>query len=120
MAFQQQICFLKVSDLDSAQAFFAEVLDLELVRDQGRCRIFKTGPQSFVGICLSVAPIAPQGSLLTLVTDDVDTVHARCLRHGIPVEHSPRHNHEFGIYHFFCMGPDGHRVEVQRFIEPLS
>ena len=37
---------------------------------------------------------------------------------GVPIEHPPRLNTHYRIYHFFFRDPDGHRIEIQQFEDP--
>jgi len=93
---------------------------LKLVRDQGRCLIFQVSQQGYFGFCQHEGAL-PQhpGLIITLVTDEVDQVYQRLKRLHIETEAPPKLNESFGIYHFFARDPDGYRVEVQRFLEPL-
>ncbi len=114
-AFDQQIVFLPVADLDVSEAFYAGLLGLEPVLDQGRCRIYRSAAEAYVGICRRDDPLPAPGVILTLVTEDVDAWHDRLVAAGAPVDAPPRHNAEYGIYQFFVADPDGHQVEIQRF-----
>ena len=67
-----QITFVTVSDLDASGEFYGGVLGLDLVLDQGTCRIYRTTATSYLGICTHREDVSPQGVILTLVSDDVD------------------------------------------------
>ena len=56
---------------------------------------------------------------MTLVAEDVDAVYQRLKQFGVEIEAPPKLNEHYGIYHFFARDPDGYRLEVQRFLEPL-
>ena len=119
------IAFRPVSDLAASRDFYQRDLGLELVRDQGACLIFRIAVGGYLGLCQAGydgrdAPLPVDERLMTtLVVDDVADVHARLLRLGVDVEAPPRHNERFGITQFFARDPDGYRVEVQRFDDPL-
>lgn len=115
--FHGQITFLNVSDLERSAAFYGGVLGLELVRDQGACRIYSAGGNAYLGIC-NHRPPEPGGVIITLVTDDVDG-WAQRLRDAGHVVDGPTANDRFAIYHCFVHDPDGHVVEIQRFDDPL-
>nr|WP_281054504.1 VOC family protein [Truepera radiovictrix] len=111
--------FYPCRDLARTRRFY-RALGLTLARDQGTCLIFRVAPGGYVGFCQHDAALPEHpGLILTLVLDDVDGTYARLCERGVPTEAPPRENARFGIYHFFARDPDGYRLEVQRFLEPL-
>jgi catechol 2,3-dioxygenase-like lactoylglutathione lyase family enzyme len=117
----QQIVFLYVRDLQASAAFYAGVLGLALARDQGACHIYRTAPNAYIGLCQRTE-VTPQSDslIVTLVTDDVDGWYARAVAAGAQVESPPVHSDVYHITHCFLRDPDGYRVEIQRFDEPLD
>jgi catechol 2,3-dioxygenase-like lactoylglutathione lyase family enzyme len=113
--FDQQVVFLPTSDLARADRFYREVLGLPLVLDQGVCRIYRTGPQAFLGVCEHLAGAAGGGVIVTLVSDDVDGWFERLGAAGVSFEAPPSHNEKYKIYHVFVHDPDGNVLEIQRF-----
>ena len=72
-AFDQFVSFILVEDLERSCAFYADILGLKMVLDQGACRIHQVAPNSFLGICAHRAPPEDRsGVILTLVSDAVD------------------------------------------------
>jgi catechol 2,3-dioxygenase-like lactoylglutathione lyase family enzyme len=118
--FSQQVTFLFVADLDRSSGFYGGALGLELVRDQGDCRIYRAGAGAYLGVCARPDQVGPGGVIVTLVTDDVSGWHRRLVAAGVEVVSEPRHSDRYGIHHAFYRDPDGHLVEVQRFDEPLG
>ena len=115
----QQVTFLRCRDLEAATAFYGDLLGLELVLDQGPCRIFRASGAAFLGVCLAgERDVAAEGTILTLVTPEVDAWHERLAAEAVPLEGSPKLNPTYNIYHFFARDPDGHLVEFQRFLDP--
>jgi catechol 2,3-dioxygenase-like lactoylglutathione lyase family enzyme len=113
------IGFYPCRDLQRTARFY-KALGLEVARDQGTCLIFRVAQGGYLGFCQHEAALPEHpGLILTFVLDDVDGVYERLRSHGIPTEAPPRENARFGIYHFFARDPDGYRLEVQRFLEPL-
>jgi len=110
-----QITFVTVSDLDASGQFYGGVLGLDLVVDQGTCRIYRTTATSYLGICTHREDVSPQGVILTLVSDDVDRWYRELLEAGVTFESAPQLNDRYNIYHVFLRDPDGHLVEIQRF-----
>ncbi|MDX1689482.1 MAG: VOC family protein [Acidimicrobiia bacterium] len=117
MIFDQQVTFLLVEDLDRSAAFYGDVVGLELVLDQGSCRIFRAAPSAFLGVCERPGR-ASDGVIVTFVTDDVEGTHERLVAAGATCEREPGYSAEYDIVHAFYRDPDGHLVEVQRFCDP--
>jgi catechol 2,3-dioxygenase-like lactoylglutathione lyase family enzyme len=115
----QQITFLYTRDLEETARFYEEVLDLPLALDQGDCRIYRASHDGFLGFCRrAVAPDAPQGVILTLVTSDVDEWFAYLQGRGVQFERPPVPNPNYNIYHCFLRDPNGYLIEIQRFNDP--
>lgn len=115
----QQVTFIYTADLAASAAFFGETLELEQVLDQGPCRIFRIGPDSFLGVCDSRPPPAATPPVTyTIVSPDVDGWHAFLERKGVATEGRPRLSERFNVYSFFFRDPNGYRFEVQAFRDP--
>ncbi len=115
----QQVTFIYVRDLEKSAGFYAEVLGLDMVLDQGACRIFRVAGEGFLGVCTNPARAAvPEGFTLTFVTPEVDAWHDRLARHGATIDSPPAENARFRIYNFFARDPDGYLLEFQRFLDP--
>lgn len=115
----QQVTFLRTGDLEATIHFYENILGLPLVLDQGTCRIYQAAPNAFLGFCTHLeAPSAPQGVIVTFVTDDVDGWHAYLVRRNVPIEKPPTLNETYNIYHIFVRDPNGYLLEFQRFLDP--
>jgi catechol 2,3-dioxygenase-like lactoylglutathione lyase family enzyme len=122
--FDAVIAFYPSRDLEANRAFYEGMLGLPLARDQQSCQIFAVTGGGYLGFCHhdrlpDDGEEQHLGLILTLVTDEVDAVHARLDTLGVATDGVPRWNERYGIYHFFTRDPDGYRVEVQRFRDPL-
>jgi catechol 2,3-dioxygenase-like lactoylglutathione lyase family enzyme len=116
--FDQQITFLLVADLERSTGFYRDILGLELVLDQGDCRVMRVAADAFVGICERPDRVGTGAVLLTLVTDSVDDWHKALVKSGVPCDQPPRHSETYNVYHAFYRDPDGTLVEIQRFLDP--
>lgn len=117
---QGQVMFLPTDDLQKVIDFYEGVLGLELVRDQGLCRIYRTGPTSYLGFCNRGYSIPTDYRVvITLLIEDVDGVYKLLDASGIQTESTPALSERFNVYQFFVRDPNGYLLEVQRFIEPL-
>ncbi len=116
----QQITFLHAADLEATRHFYADLLGLPLVRDQGTCLIFQTTSESYLGFCEHIDQIPPGRSvILTLVTDQVDPWFQFLKSKGAHLEDQPKANPKYDIYHFFLTDPNGYWIEIQKFDQPL-
>jgi catechol 2,3-dioxygenase-like lactoylglutathione lyase family enzyme len=115
MRFDDQITFLPVSDLERAATFYRETLGLQMVVDQGDCRIYRVAAAAFLGVCLRPDRVASTGVIVTLVTQDVDAWHERIIAAGGICESPPAAHPQYRIYQAFYRDPDGHLLEIQRF-----
>lgn len=112
------VTFLQVDDLDRSHGFYSELLGLDLVTDQGACRIYRVAAGGYLGVCDHAGPAVPDGVIVTLVRDDVEDFCAGLASRGVAFEKSVQHNERFGITQAFLRDPDGHLVEIQRFDDP--
>lgn len=118
--FVQQVTFLYARDLEQSAAFYGDTLGLELVLDQGSCRIFRASRDGFLGVCQCTDDRASKadGVIVTFVTDDVDGWYERLKARGVAFDTTPGENAKFNIYHCFLSDPDGYKVEIQMFQDP--
>jgi catechol 2,3-dioxygenase-like lactoylglutathione lyase family enzyme len=114
------ISFYPCHDLAATRDFYERELRLPLVRDQKTCLIFKVAAAAYLGFCQHDGPLPEHpGLIITLLVDDVDGAYRQLRSLGVETEGPPRENPRYAIYHFFARDPDGYRVEIQRFVEPL-
>ncbi len=118
--FDQQITFLYTKDLKATSQFYEEYLGLELVLDQGECRIVKVRDCSYIGYCERCVPEEKTGLILTLVTENVDEWYKRLSDFGVEFEKAPAFSPQYNIYHCFFRDPNGYLLEIQRFINPIK
>lgn len=114
-----QISWVYTQDLDSTAYFYADVLGLECIRDQGAARIFATGDNAWIGVCQAFDDrvVEPKGGMISIVTDDVDTWYQRLVDIGLSIDRPPHRLEQFGIYTFHVEDPSGYRIEFQQFVD---
>lgn len=119
MAFDQVVTFLYTGDLDASSRFYGEILELPLVLDQGACRIYRTSPYGFLGVCNHKGPPKdPDSAIVTLVSQDVAGWAERLRAKGVTFEKEPTFYERFNITHLFIRDPSGYLVEIQTFHDP--
>jgi catechol 2,3-dioxygenase-like lactoylglutathione lyase family enzyme len=112
----QQITFLNTRDLSATARFYEDVMGLDLIVDQGDCRIYRASPDGYLGFCQrQAAPEEPLGVILTLVTPEVDAWYRFLLERGVSFEKPPTLNPKYEIYHCFLRDPNGYLIEIQTF-----
>jgi catechol 2,3-dioxygenase-like lactoylglutathione lyase family enzyme len=118
--FTESVTFLYTADLQATASFYEQVLGLELVVDQGDCRIYRVSPESFLGFCQRALPPAGQttGVIFTFVTENVDGWAGVLRTHGVEIEKNPAQNEKYKIYNLFFRDPNGYLMEIQRFDDP--
>jgi catechol 2,3-dioxygenase-like lactoylglutathione lyase family enzyme len=118
----QLVTFLSVRDLEESARFYGELLGLPLVLDQGVCRIYRVAAGAFLGVCRRDGLAHDHGRqaavVVTIVADDVDGWHTYLAKRGVLFEQPPQHNQQYNIYNCFLRDPDGHLLEIQRFLDP--
>jgi len=115
----QQITFLYTNDLEATSHFYEEVMGLPLALDQGSCRIYRVGGDSFLGFCQRETVPGPSSDvILTLVTPEVDRWHSFLSDRGVAFEKPPMLNPRYNIYHCFLRDPNGYLIEIQCFLDP--
>ena len=123
LGISSQITFLYFKDLDAAVPFFEDILQLELVENQGWARIYRVSEGAFIGaVDESRGSLKAQDNnavLITLVIDDVDGWYHR-LRgaKGLRVIKEPAVMADIQIKGFFVEGPGGYHFEFQEFMRP--
>jgi catechol 2,3-dioxygenase-like lactoylglutathione lyase family enzyme len=117
-----QISWVYTQDLDSTALFYADVLGLECIRDEGDARIFATAASAAIGVCSAFADpgfairvVEPKGGMISIVTDDVDAWYRRLVEKDIALAGPPHRLEQFGIYTFFVTDPNGYVIEFQQF-----
>ena len=115
-----QITFLYYKDFTEAKDFFENILNLEIIDDQGDAIIYRIAKGAFIGIvdekkghCKAQDISAV---LITLVTDNVKDWYEYLLSRGVKMETPIQKPENFPVECFFFKGPGGYKFEVQKFL----
>ncbi len=116
----QQISWVYCEDLAATCPFYQKTLGLRQVMNQGTARIFLAAPGAFIGVCRAFEgrAVEPEGSMISLVTDEVDAWYERLTAAGVKTRGRPRTLEAFNIYCFFAEDPNGYVIEFQQFLDP--
>jgi predicted enzyme related to lactoylglutathione lyase len=120
MFISSQISWVYTRDLEGTSEFYAAILGLECLRDEGSARIFRTAPGACIGVCEAYADrvVEPRGCMISIVTDEVDAWYRRLRERGLEIDQPPHRLEAFGIYTFFVEDPNGYVIEFQQFLRP--
>jgi catechol 2,3-dioxygenase-like lactoylglutathione lyase family enzyme len=114
------ITFFYYEDILAVAPFYEEVLELELVLDQGLARIYRIAGNAYFGIVDGnkghIKHQPKSAALLTIVTEEVAAWHEKLKKIGVTgLSDILRGNY---CEHFFFEDPAGYAVEIQRFHNP--
>ena len=114
-----QITWVYTEDLQTSVAFYRDILGLPIWRDAGAAVIFEPLPGALIGVCTAFDDrvVEPKGSMITLLTNDVDGWYDRLIAAGASTKGPPQKLDQFGIYSFFCVDPNGYVIEIQTFLD---
>lgn len=116
---EEQITFLYTADLVVTAQFYEGIMGLELVLDQGSCRIYRTNQTAYLGFCQRDGIDNEHPDVIfTLVTSQVDQWYKHLRSQGVEFEKLPTFNPRYGIYHCFLRDPNGYLIEIQQFLDP--
>lgn len=118
--FQSQITLLYFRNIEKAYHFYEEVLDLKLRIDQGYGRIYEASGNAFIGVMDEKRGFLQSGSgksiMISLVTDEVDQWYQTLQKRGVKLLSTPLTKEDIGIRSFLFEDPEGHILEIQKFI----
>ena len=115
---EEQITWVYTHDLPATVNFYGVQLGLEVVKDEGSAKIFAASTTARIGVCTAFEDrvVEPRGSMITLVTGEVDAWYEELCRAGVDIAGPPHVLEQFGIYTFFAKDPNGYVVEFQQFL----
>ena len=103
---------IATSDVDKANAFYREILGLDVLMDLGWIRTY--GSSSKMTIQLSVMSEGGSGTAvpdISIEVDNVDEALMRVRKAGIPVEYGPA-TEPWGVRRFFVRDPFGKLINI--------
>lgn len=114
------ITFFYYDDIHAVVPFYENVLQFELVLDQGLARIYRIAENCYFGIVDGnrghLKHQEKSAVLLTIVSQDVEGWHSRIKEAGVKGQSEMLR----GTFceHFFFEDPAGYAIEIQRFHNP--
>jgi predicted enzyme related to lactoylglutathione lyase len=114
---ESMITFFQCSSLETVHRFYHDCLKLELLKDQGICKIYQT-PSGAVGFCTHLERTS-SSSIICFVLKNKETVDEyfkKVSDCGAEILTNPAEKEEFGIYQFFATDMEGNKIEFQCFL----
>lgn len=116
---EQAVTWIYTEHLDNLVPFYRDVLELEMVLEQRRTRVFRTGPDAFLGVCaMEERPLGTKGVMYTFLVADVQAMYEYLLTKGIEFEHPPALRGDGTVLSTFFRDPQGYHLEIQEFRDP--
>lgn len=103
---------IKTSRVDRADAFYRDILGLELVMDHGWIRTY--GTSSKMSAQVSFASEGGSGTAvpdLSIEVDDIEAALARVKKAHIPIEYGPE-SEPWGVRRFYVRDPFGKLINI--------
>lgn len=103
---------LRVADIDTAKTFYTDYLGLSTEEFNLGWVARYTAPDSGANVQVVTRDAsAPEDSVISVHTDDVDEAYAEAQRRGYEIVH-PLTTEPWGVHRFFVRAPDGNVVNV--------
>lgn len=112
MTVKRVVANIAAPNIEQAQAFYGDLLDMEMVMDHGWIRTYATAQSTTPQI--SIATEGGSGTPvpdLSIEVDNLDEVHARALQAGLPIEYGIAVE-PWGVRRFFVRDPFGRLVNI--------
>ncbi|MDQ6868262.1 MAG: VOC family protein [Pseudomonadota bacterium] len=120
MAVQRIVANIPTENIDHANAFYADVLDLRVVMNHGWILTFAA--ESRAAPQISVATEGGSGTAvadLSIEVDNFDEVYQRVVDRGMVVEYGPI-SEPWGVRRFYVRDPFGRLVNILAHEEPAT
>ena len=103
---------IATSDVEKANAFYKDVLGLEILMDMGWIRTFGSGAKMTVQVSvMSEGGSGTEVPDISIEVDDVEEALRRVRKAGIAVEYGPA-DEPWGVRRFFVRDPFGKLVNI--------
>ncbi len=115
--YTSSITFLYYHDFEYGKDFIENVLQLELVMDQGFARVYKVNEKAFLGMVQAKDSTEVSGStLFSLTSPSVSEEHARVKELPVFDLTEMKYFDSIPLKSFFFDDKEGHKFEIQEFL----
>ncbi len=117
MKYSSAITFLYYEDFSYGVSFYEDVLQLELVMDQGFARVYAVNEKAYLGIVQKRDTTELSGNtLFSLTTKDVNSERERVKQLEVENLTEMKHFESIPLKSFFH-DKEGHKFEIQQFLK---
>ncbi|HET7268727.1 MAG TPA: VOC family protein [Oleiagrimonas sp.] len=103
---------LQTADIHEAQAFYGDLLGLDLLMDHGWFRTYGSDARMTVQVAFgSEGGLGTPTPDLSIEVDDVETALERFRQAGVPIEYGPA-DEPWGVRRFYVRDPFGRLVNI--------
>jgi catechol 2,3-dioxygenase-like lactoylglutathione lyase family enzyme len=121
LSIRGNIIFTYYHDLTRAAEFYANVMGLELVLDQGFAKVFQLTPHTFIGLVDGEKgthrPSDTKPVIIASVSDDVEKWYQHLIDHGVEIKKPLKENSVLGLRGFMALDPEGYVLEFEQFFD---
>ena len=118
MKYSSAITFLYYKDFSYGVDFVENVLELEMVMDQGFARVYQVNEKSFLGIVQEKeARDVPGSTLFSMTTNKVEEEYKRVRKLEVYKLSELKHFEQIPLKSFFFDDLEGHKFEIQQFLK---
>ena len=118
MKYSSSITFLYYKDFSYGVDFVENILQLDLVMDQGFARVYEVNNKGFLGIVQEKeASDVPGSTLFSLTTRNVEAEYKRIRTLEVYSLSEIKHFEQIPLKSFFFDDLEGHKFEIQQFLK---
>ena len=118
MKYSSAITFLYYEDFSYGIDFIENILQLDLVMDQGFARVYQVNEKAFLGIVQKKDSSEVSGNtLFSLSTNNVDNEYKRVKQLEVYNITEIKHFESIPLMSFFFDDLEGHKFEIQQFLK---
>ena len=118
MKYSSAITFLYYKDFSYGVEFVENVLELEMVMDQGFARVYQVNVKSFLGIVQEKdAKDVPGSTFFSMTTNKVEEEYKRVRKLEVYKLSELKHFEQIPLKSFFFDDLEGHKFEIQQFLK---
>jgi predicted enzyme related to lactoylglutathione lyase len=114
------ITFTYYNNIEEANRFYKEILELEQVMDRDWVKIFKLGTSAHIGLVNTergtLKPNKEKPVMLSIMVEDIDGWYDMLQEKGVKTNHPPQKGADIDMMGFLCWDPEGYVIEILEFL----
>jgi predicted enzyme related to lactoylglutathione lyase len=115
------VIFTYHKDLAKSCNFYEHILGLEMVVDQGWCKIYKMTDHAFIGLVDHLhgthKPNEIKPVIVGFVTPDLDRIYAHLQANNVTIFKPLKQHDAIGVRGFMALDPEGYTLEFEDFLD---